>query len=216
METGESQAQAHTSGIVPSGDFVRKRYLTSWLFGLGILLFLLPFSEIKCSSTTLAENSGLGIALGWQWKVAMVGKNSEWLDKLTKDASSETKNKLKEKPNVFALVALVAGIAGLLFSFLKNQNRSLFTMSAGILAVLMLVALMIQFKLVLQSSLSDAGSKNDFMNSIIRVQFTFWYYFSLLLFGGTVFVSFRQHKLQLQDALKKAYDFEFEKQQHLS
>ena len=210
-ETPQNQVFIRENGQLD--NLLRKRYLSSCLFGLAILLFLLPFSEVKCSSTTLAGNSGLGIALGWQWKIALGGKNSDWMQKLAKDAPSGTQKELKDKPNVFAIVALVSAIAGIIFSFFRTGNRSLFIMSAGILAAIMLIALMIQFKLVLQSSLSEKGAKNEWMGSIIRVQFTFWYYLCLVLFSGAAFAGYRQHQFQLQDALKQAYDFEFERQQ---
>ena len=49
-----------TTATVPS----RKFSLTSISFLVGILLFLLPFVEIKCNDQTLATNTGIGLAVG--------------------------------------------------------------------------------------------------------------------------------------------------------
>lgn len=177
-------------------------------------MFLLPFSQVKCGSATLAENSGLGIAMGWQWKIAMIGSSNELLKAIKKDEPAN-KNSLKEKPNVFAIVAIMAGLIGLVVSVIAYKNRSLVTMSAGILGAIMLIALLVQFKLVLQSSLSDKGDKEMNMSSIITVQFTIWYFLSVFLFAAAAIISFKKYKLELQDALKKAYDFEFEREQRI-
>ena len=37
-------------------------------FLVGILLFLLPFAEVKCNGETVASNTGIGIAMGKDWK----------------------------------------------------------------------------------------------------------------------------------------------------
>ncbi len=211
MQT-EEQVPVLSTGS--SDTFFRKKYVTTWAFALGLLLFLLPFSQVKCGSATLAENSGLGIALGWQWKIAMLGSSNELLKAIKKDEPAN-KNSLKEKPNVFAIVAILAGLIGLVMSVIEYKSRSLVTMSAGILGAIMLIALLVQFKLVLQSSLSDKGDKEMNMSSIITVQFTIWYFLSVFLFAAAAFISFKKYKLELQDALKRAYDFEFERQQRM-
>ncbi len=209
-----TEEQGSVSTTNSTDTFFRKKYVTTWAFAMALLLFLLPFSQVRCGSATLAENSGLGIALGWQWKIAMLGSSNELLKAIKKDEPGN-KNQLKERPNVFAIVALLAGLVGLVMSVMAYNNRSLVTMSAGALGVVMLIALLIQFKLVLQSSLSDKGDKEMNMSSIITVQFTIWYFLSVFLFAAAAFISFKKYKLELQDALKRAYDFEFERQQRI-
>jgi uncharacterized membrane protein len=211
MQSPEQTSYFSTSN---TDAFFRKRYSTTWVLALGLLLFLLPFSQVKCASATLAENSGLGIALGWQWKIVMAGSSNELLKKITKDEPGR-KNDLKEKPNIFAIVALIAGLIGIVVSLLTYNHRSLIVFSAGALGVVMLIALLIQFKMVLQSALSAKGGKEMDMSSIITVQFTFWYFLSLFLFAAAAFIGFKQYKIELQDALKRAYDFEFERHQRI-
>jgi hypothetical protein len=194
--------------------FFRKKYISSWFFGAGLLVFLLPFAQVKCSSTTLAENSGIGIALGRQWKVAMVGSSDELLNKINQASKEKGKDPLKNEPNIFAIIALAAGFTGLVFSFLLVRNRSLVSMSAGILAALMLIALLIQYKLVMQSALSEKGDKgNEDLNfgGIITIQFTIWYFISLISFATAAFIGYKKHSIELKEALKNTYDFEFER-----
>ena len=91
---------------------------SSVAFVVGILLFLLPFAEIKCGGTVIAKNTGLGIAMGKEWQSVasknMLGNN----DNNDKDEGGVTK---KQGLNQYALLALVIGILGLVFSLLSTK-----------------------------------------------------------------------------------------------
>ena len=43
---------------------------SSVAFVVAILLFLLPFSEIRCGGSALMNNTGIGFALGKDWKIS--------------------------------------------------------------------------------------------------------------------------------------------------
>lgn len=195
-------------------NFFRKQHTATIAFAVGLLLFLLPFAELKCGGTALMGNTGAGIAMGNEWKIAMGG--NELLDKMrTATNDKETKNLLKSGPNVFLLVAIGAAIFGILVVFFHQSWRHVAGMCAGILCCLMLIAVMIQFKIVLQSSLSnnkELGEMGSSMSGLIKISFTTWYYASLLAFGAAAFFKYKHHQLDLKDAMDRIIDFEFQQQ----
>ncbi len=196
-------------------EFFRKPHNATLCFALGMLLFLLPFAEFKCGSMSLLGNTGIGIAIGQEWKVtAGLGKN-EFMKKWD-ESNKKDKELMKEGPNIFAIVALVAGLFGIVIAFIKVKWRTLAGMCAGILGSVMLLALMIQFKWLMRSMLSEkaAGDGPDFdVGGILKLQFTFWYYLSLLSFIAAAFFNYMKGKVALEDAIAGSVDFEFQKTQ---
>ena len=196
-------------------EFFRKPHNATLCFALGMLLFLLPFAEFKCGNMSLLGNTGIGIAIGQEWKVtAVLGKN-EFMKKLD-ESSKMDKDLMKEGPNIFAIVALVAGLFGIIIAFIKVKWRALAGMCAGILGAVMLLALMVQFKLLMRSMLSEkaAGDGPDFdVGGILKLQFTFWYYLSLLSFIAAAFFNYMKGKVALEDVIGKSVDFEFQEKQ---
>jgi len=119
------------------------------VFVLGILLFFMPFAELKCKQNTQAEtnglnfnmggetgisNTGFGLAIGKEWKMEMIGMggffNSN--DKINKDQP-------RQDPNYYAITAMALGIIGLLFCFAKFRGAPGMAMLAGILSAVALI-----------------------------------------------------------------------------
>ncbi|MDZ4792837.1 MAG: hypothetical protein SGI83_01035 [Bacteroidota bacterium] len=191
-------------------SFFRKRHTATVAFAVGLLLFLLPFAELKCGGTALMGNTGAGIAMGNEWKIAMGG--NDILHKMQSATNDkETKNALKSGPNVFLLVAIVAGIFGLLMGFFNQPWRHVAGMCAGILCCIMLIAVMIQFKMVLRSSLTNSKELEGMgsMGGLIKISFTIWYYASLLAFAAAGFFKYKHQQLEMKDAIDRSIDFEF-------
>lgn len=196
-------------------SFFRKPHNGTLCFALAILLFLLPFAEFKCGSVTLLGNTGIGIAIGQPWKVAAGWGKNELMDKLD-SAAKKDKDIMKEGPNIFAIVALAAGLFGIIIAFAKFRWRSMAGLCAGILGAVMLLALMIQFKLLMRSVLSEkaAGEGPDFdVGGILKLQFTFWYYLSLVSFITAAFFHYMRGRIALEDAIEKTVDFDFQKEE---
>ncbi len=77
-------------------NFFRKKHTTSVAYLVGLLLFFLPFVEIKCNDMPFAENTGMGLAFGTDYKVT--GGMGPLQDKFgTKDGINSTRRKKKEK-----------------------------------------------------------------------------------------------------------------------
>lgn len=197
-----------------AGNFFRKRYTATIAFAAGILLFLLPFVQLKCSSVVIAENSGIGLATGSQWKVTMMGGTDALFKNINASKSNSDRKVLKIDPDWFLLLAIVFAVGGIIFSVSKWNMRAMASMSAGILAAVMLIAAMVHLKILIRSQI-PTGNKNDSldinMGGIVGIQFTIWYYLSLAAFTAAAFFSFKHHKIEEQDAINNFVDFDFQR-----
>lgn len=197
--------------------FFRKRHTVTVAFAVGVLMFLLPFAEIKCNKVSLARNSGIGIAIGSEWRLSTYSSGSKFFSDSVFKNSKSPANSLSDGPNIFAIAALAAGLTGLLFCFSFSKSRSLICMSAGILAAVMLIALMIQLRYSMNSGLKDGGTKEDIkgidMSSIISVSFTAWYYLSFLSFSIAAFLALKHNRIEMEDAIRNSFDFEFQQEE---
>lgn len=196
-------------------EIFRKRHSSTICFAIGLLLFLLPFAELKCGSIGIVENTGIGIATGLNWKFAPSFGNNEWMSKLN-ESKKDGKDLMNDGPNIFAIAALIAGLFGAGIAFANVSWRSMAGMCAGILATLMLLALMIQFRISMRSLMSKESVGDAFnfnMGGIIKIQFTIWYWLSLVSFMAAAFINYMRDKIALREAMELAVDFEFQKKQ---
>src|SRR6476646_7398421 len=85
----------------PASGMFGTKVPSSVAFLAGILLFLLPFAEIKCGGTVIVKNIGMGIAIGKEWQSVasknMFGGN----DNENKPTGDTTKK--KQDPNMYAI-----------------------------------------------------------------------------------------------------------------
>lgn len=173
--------------------YPRKNYFNTISLVVGLLLFLLPFVEIKCNTMTIAHNTGIGLALGSEYKVSK--EMSSLGDKeVTKD---DTKNE-KSKMYIVALAAFALGVLGLILSLMKGTSLS---KSAGILALLasiLLFVLMFQVKSDVEKEMANqGGSGNNPMEQMSQtmkpvISFTMWYYLAIASFLAAAVFSFRK------------------------
>lgn len=198
-------------------SFFRKKYNSTVSFAIGILLFLLPFIQLKCGSVTIAENSGIGLATGSDWKVSMLGGSNELFKALDSTKTNSEKKSLKIDPNWFILLALIFGVIGLVVTLIKWNMKNIASMCVGILAAVMLLAAMIHLRVLIKSQM-PTGNKNDSldmggMGGVVGISFTAWFYMAMAAFTAAAFFSYRHYKNELDDALAKVIDFEFQKRQ---
>jgi hypothetical protein len=159
--------------------------LNSAMFLIGTLLFLLPFVNIKCKGETLISNNGIGLAFGVNYKTSKQIESND--DSFSKKISVTEKD--SGKLYVSALLALLLGVAGFVLSVI-NPGPNKLNALIGVLAAIALVGLMIQIR----SEISDK-SDHDILDSLSRntrltVEFTVWYYLSLISFIAAAFFSF--------------------------
>jgi hypothetical protein len=208
---------SYSAPVVNSGNnpdhFFRKRYTSTVSLAVGVLLFLLPFAELKCVSVTLADNTGIGIARGQKWRSLDMGQANDIFSKINSEVGDGKKEPLETSPNVFALVALAAGVFGLAFSLSYHKMRPVVGICAGALAAVMLLAMMIQLKMLISSATRTNNFDSPYdLDGVLKIQFTLWYYLSLFSFVAAAFFSYRHYKIELKDAMANFVDFEFQQE----
>jgi hypothetical protein len=164
-------------------------------FLVGVLLFLLPFVDIKCGGTTIKEVRGFELATGF--KVEDKSMNQSIFGNMGIDQSEQNTKAEKRDPNMFALAALGLGILAFIIAFRAKGDRSVIAAFMGALASVALIALMINIKTDPSLNTSSKTKSPDDFNlnlgdDIIKVEFTPWIYLTILLFLVGAFLSWRK------------------------
>lgn len=183
-----------------ANNFYRTPHLTTISFAAGVLLFLLPFVEIKCSGQTMQKISGLDLVTGTSLK-----NNSDMgFDRMTNSfdrgndtAAMKTKADEEVKAYTIALIALIFGVAGVIISLMKKGGYNKLEIVAGIVGAICLLILMVQVKNDVGDMIkSESGGADDFGGlGGITVDFTFWFYVCLLSYLVAAFFSYKQKDL---------------------
>jgi len=158
---------------------------SSIAFLLAILLFLLPFAEIRCNGAAVANNTGLGIATGTEWKEVVT--KSIFGNEFQNSPSTNENKVQKQDPNIFAIAALALGVIGALIAFLTPKGGGKFNLFVGALAAVSLIAMLIDLRSKAKSDNSIKSSDLGFNAGVsITVDGTGWFYFAIILFilGG--------------------------------
>ncbi|MCB0706216.1 MAG: hypothetical protein KDC34_12935 [Saprospiraceae bacterium] len=136
-------------------------------FGLALLCFLFTFCEVKCSGDTVMKISGINMAFGTEPTPAGILANEE----LDMDGDSDIAGESSGDMNIYALIAFLAALSGLVFFFLfQGKMYALIGTTAGLLAFLCL--LILQFNL---GNDMDAETKE-----MVVLQFKIPYWIALL------------------------------------
>jgi formate hydrogenlyase subunit 3/multisubunit Na+/H+ antiporter MnhD subunit len=133
----------------------------------------------------VANNTGLGIATGTEWKEVVT--KSIFGSGFQNNPSTNESKVQKQDPNVFAIAALALGVIGVLIAFLTPKGGGRFNLFVGALAAVSLIAMLIDLRSKLKSENSVKSSELD-LNAgvIVTVDGTGWFYFTIILFilGG--------------------------------
>ena len=174
-------------------SFFRSKYTTTIAFAAAVLLFLLPFVEVRCNGMTVAQNTGLGLAVGNDYALGESMKSLQNSINEDRDIQKDGPTKESGKVYVLALISLILGIVGIALSFTNNRIGIINTM-IGVLAALSLIGLM--FHLNHDIDQKSGRDNNDVADSArVSIAFTIWYFLSLVLFLAGAFFSFKRDRL---------------------
>jgi hypothetical protein len=172
-------------------------------FAVAVLLFLLPFAEIKCGGSVLAKNSGLGIALKKQWKSADMFGSKELTKSTTKQESKEELG----QSSLFAMIAMGVGALGLLLSFAGSKVGGGAGIVAGVVSAGGLIAMMVTMKSEFnQKMINDAANKTKEASDVMEMDklgnsldsmkpvlsFTPWFYIAVIAFLVAAFFCYKR------------------------
>jgi hypothetical protein len=190
----------------PSRNVFATRIPSTVTFAIGLLLFVLPFAELKCklpqqdqnsllklnSGKFSFTNSGLGLALGNDWKFNVPVGNI-----FQNDQSSDWRQNVKsQKPNYYAMVALAMALLGLGLSFVNATPVAVITTFAGGIAAGSLIGLMIDLQNKsneIISSVQSAGNNfNEKYHAELSLRFTPWLYIAIIAMLAAAIFSYKR------------------------
>ena len=199
MESTPQPPPQPTTIVTPSASqpgMFGTKIPSSVSFLVGVLLFLLPFAEIKCGDTVFAKNTGLGIAIGKEWQT-VASKNMFGNDNDNK--STEDDAKKKQDPNMYAIVALGLGVLGLLLSFTNAKAAIGSAILTGVLSAGALIGLMLDLQKKVKTDMGGNAHNNDAGNMFgldklndvkMTINFTPWFYIAVIAFLAAAIFSY--------------------------
>jgi hypothetical protein len=176
-------------------------------FSVAVLLFFLPFIDIKCNNMSLQTVSGFQLATGF--KTQNNSSTSPLLNELKTDEVDKTITKTttgsdKNKPNLYAIIALGLGVLGLGLSFTNAKTAISGAIATGIAAAGSLIGLMIDIKKKVRADIpSPDGKAGEEMDNIgksltdniqVSVDFTPWFYVAVVAFLAAAFLAYKRLK----------------------
>ncbi|HEY6505563.1 MAG TPA: hypothetical protein VIZ28_16425 [Chitinophagaceae bacterium] len=192
---------------VPAGIFGTK-IPSSVTFVIAVLLFLLPFAELKCKAPEEKENSlfnfsnmgmtvtntGLGLALGSEWKMNTASMGGLFNEKSRQNNMKE--NMEAQEPNNYAIIALVLAALGLGLSFTQTKAWIAVSAAAGALSACALIGLMMDLKSKSKELVDETqkASNNYSMSegAGFELGFTPWFYVAVIALLAAAFFSFKR------------------------
>jgi hypothetical protein len=189
--------------MIPTG-VLKNRFGVAGSFTVGVLLFFLPFINVKCNDVKLASATGIQLSAGFEFQPGkdwenfgrMFGTEAEKKkpadDLRSEDLSRSTTSASKPGnihslgPNYFLAAALTAGVFGLIFSLIPFKKRWLCCLIAGWTGITGFIISVFAIFDKTSEYRVDAG----FIK--LSVNFTFWFFLSLIAFIAAVVLSHRQ------------------------
>jgi hypothetical protein len=152
------------------------KIIPSSLYGALMLFLFLPFIQIKCNDTVLAESTGAKVAMGAKptFKDTMmesyISSQTETMDKLQKE----------NKPNIILIVFALVVLLGFLFTLATKRDLELGNTVFSAIAAAALLGFMIQ----IMNGNNEIGKqmegmKNGFMKMDIGIKLAYGYWLSL-------------------------------------
>ena len=183
-------------------------------FVVAVLLFFMPFIDIKCNGTSLQTVSGFQLATGFKMKNNSSGNsflNDVKTDEVDKGITKATTKSDDKDPNLYAMIALGLGVLGVALSFTNAKAAIGGAMVTGIASAGALIGMMLDVKKNIKSSIPGAGGgtstedggtgigegldklgkeMNDNLN--ITVDFTPWFYIAVIAFLAAAFFCYKR------------------------
>lgn len=172
-------------------QFYKKPFLSTASFAVAVLLFFLPFFNIKCNETTVKSLSGKDLVFGTS------GQLDTGNDLLKQERQAESAGD-KSESFIVAILAMVLGVAGAAISFISKGRYTKAIIGLGVAGALLLIILWVQ----LSSRVSDeanfqSGADMQGLDGMmsISVQITFWFILSVLSFLAAAWFAYKQQQL---------------------
>jgi hypothetical protein len=152
---------AHHTGRSKLGT-IAKRALSPALFGVVLVCFFLPFVDVSCQRTQVAELTGLRLITG------------DTVERQHTAEQAGTPDRVEHGGEPLAGFALLACLAGMALHLLSGRRRE--ALLAGVAGVGFILLLLLKIKLDHEAQQTAEG--------LFRVHFRAGYWLALTAFGG--------------------------------
>ena len=173
-ESGSIPPAAPAAGpayvYTPPPSVFSARIPSAVTLSIGLLLFLLPFLEIRCNGIPIGKFSGVQLATGF--RIEAPGTNNTLTAKLQEAA--EQRGGQQHDGNPYALAALILSALAVGLSFTSSRAGIAGSAIAAVLAAIALIALMVS----LNNQLAGEVSTDD--DVLVTIGFTPWFYISVV------------------------------------
>jgi hypothetical protein len=205
MDTNQPTVQTNYAPTSGSPGIFGGKIPSSVAFVAGVLLFLMPFIDIKCNNMSIQQVSGVQLATGFKTKNSSSDNpflNDIKNDKVDSEITKATTKTEKKDPNMYALIALGLGVLGLLLSFTNAKAAVGGAMVTGIASAGAMVGLMLDIKKKIK--LPKLEGDNDISKGLgkigdtitdsarITVDFTPWFYIAIIAFLAAAFFCYKR------------------------
>ena len=204
MDTNPTATSVNTTIQTTTPGIFGTRLPATIAFGIGVLFFLLPLSELKCAGQKIASKSGLTYAMGKEWKVVT---GSMFGSKEKKETSNDFSKEKKGNTQILAIAAMGLGLLGLILCLGANKSAHTGGLISGVLAAGASIALMIDqksnfaaaMKLDALDKMGDGSGGFDKIGSTmgdakLALGFTTWFYLAVLAFLAAAFFCYKRIK----------------------
>lgn len=165
QNSNKNEGQTTISVQVPSAENIaQRRNLIPLAFGIALVFFLFNFLNLQFLGNTVATFTGLNFVTGTQLK--------------THDLFSGKETGVSDFPsNVWAIIAFISSIIGLVIFLIKEKREALFGVTTGIIGFISLIV----FQITLNAKVvADGGG----------AVFGFGYWGALVASGVACFISY--------------------------
>ena len=161
-----------------------RTYLNSSLFLCSILLFFMPFLELRCTDgSRFAKMNGfdLAFARGVQFEseesVAYFSENPQMIEKIRE----------QNRPDLFTILTLVMLFAGIIIQFIPRIKNALFSVLLALCGITLLSVLMFMVN-YLWDKQTASFRENPFFGKMFNIQLAFGNGIWLVIFTCTLIV----------------------------
>lgn len=188
-------------------NFLRGQYSSTVTFILGLLLFFMPFVQLKCKANKPNMEDRISV---WQNfpPVTMTGFEMVTGKVQTTqplETSSQKLYKVSMKSLPFAIIAFLTGIIGFVFSLIDFGGRPIAIVVTATLAAICLVVVRFTFVSNLNPGLYLEKAR---LEDMIEVKFTVWFYLSVISFILTALSGYFQGLFALDNKYPANYELE--------
>lgn len=207
MDTNQPTTSATNTPVSTAPGMFGTKIPSTVAFVVAVLLFLMPFVDIKCNGTSLQTISGVQLATGFKMKNNTSGNSfldGIKTDKVDEGITKATTKTDKKDPNLYAMIALGLGVLGLLLSLTNAKVAIGGAMVTGVASAAAMIGMMLDVKKKVKLDMPDTGGSGDIGKGLdkigqtvsdkmnITVDFTPWFYIAVIAFLAAAFFCYKR------------------------